>query len=287
MSCPVETVFLNRPKTIDFTSCFQVSPSASYGLENYTIQVSVQGQTGDMTTTATWPLSGTGEFLLFMTKQGRNLFLNTVNKPPNVTILPFKDNIPVVLVTFTATIGVATDIRYEFFLDDVTVTIPQTRVQGQKASSLNGSLQLPDEQSVPRITARSFSTPDGEQICSLDFQLLFEENCGLKERFYRQYCAENKKYDMRFWKVIDAPGCTLAEQLIYLEEKKGLLDRDQFLQYMVVRYVLYGFFFGRFTIAGLLQCKAQKLNQALLGTPWAIFLPLLKNPLYASYFLPC
>lgn len=155
--------------------------------------------------------------------------------------------------------------------DVVTVTL-----EANFRNMLDGSFLAPGPGEVPNIFAKIEATPDGQEICVLNF-VVTEQN---RTRTYRQYCTS-------FTAVICAPGCrkgcTLRQKL------ESLQLGEDFVQYFVLRYILSALLdikpFNNFNIQLLRQRYNDDFLTNLAETEYRTFLPTLTaNPEFATYF---
>ena len=127
---------------------------------------------------------------------------------------------------------------------------------------------LPGPGSVPNITAVIFPTHDGNEINELLFQVVNSD--GIKN--YRQPVV-------RFAPVIRGCASSLKQKILDLDLG------EEFLQYLVLRYILSGIAYG-FNVNLLRQRYNCSFLASLVGTEYEVFLPILEaNPYFPTYFL--
>lgn len=163
-----------------------------------------------------------------------------------------------------------------FNFDSVTDGIRPDFVLG----NTNG-FSLPAPNSVPNVTARARPSPDGRQICELDFTVTLQGsslNC-VQKSVYKQYCLD-------FASVIRCPEkCTLRQALDCLIACGRLTDSNDFLQYMILRYILSGLVFGQFSVQYLRQRYNEQFLTLVSMPPYEAFLPSLQEGTqYVSLF---
>lgn len=258
----------SAPTTVDLSSCVSDPGAEAYGLNSYNVTLSSTTNGDLVTTTITFDRSTPVGMRVFYNTSTQTLRVeNTSQAPlPQVRANDAQGEPPLTAYAiFQRTDGnPGNPIQFLFDYGTPGRIGVYSRIEDSIAFT------LPGPGSVPNISAVILPTHDGKEINELLFQVV--NSAGTQN--YRQPVV-------RFAPVICGCASSLRQKILDL----GL--GEEFLQYLVLRYILNGVaYLQRFDVNLLRQRYNCSFLASLVGTEYAVFLPILEaNANFPSYFL--
>lgn len=269
-SCTKLVPIPSAATTVDLSSCLSDRGAALYGLSSYKVTLSSTVNRDVITTNITFDRSVPAGMTVFYNTSLRTLRVENASQTPvpQIAANGADGEPPLTAYAIFQPLVPQSMVEPIQFLFDYNSNPGQIGVYARFYERV--VFTLPGPGSVPNITAVIIPTHDGKEIS----ELLFQVTNSTGTQNYRQPVV-------RFAPVICGCAGSLRQKILDLGEG------EEFLQYLVLRYILSGIaYVQRFDVNLLRQRYNCSFLASLSGTEYEIFLPILKaNPDFPRYFL--
>lgn len=170
--------------------------------------------------------------------------------------------------------GITTRVNWTF------TALSETSVRGQMCltTGLAGPLPIGGgsvSANCPSIVGMAYPSPDGKEVCFLEYKVSIPGDCFAVEKSYKQYC-------LNLTDVLSGEGCTFDQKVLDLQVRYPNITMDSLVSYASLRLILSQIVFGNFNLQYLGQCYYPKLIRKLQKSAFCNFAQRLEQD-YAGY----
>lgn len=252
--------------------CAQLSPEL-FGLNTFNIRFtrSVDGSTGYTTVTGTFNngIPGAPQFRVSVDPMGEG-FTATTDSPSISFLTPSVGQTLIVLYSDDA----GNILRYDLSFDSEVGFL--TSVEGRIFLPISYVITLPEVDGCEPIPGFIYLSHDGKNVCQISFTVQSKPAACRKNKctviVETTPASQFTSYCLDLQCVLRGKGCTLREQVDYIEARGVNIDFDTFVQYSVLRLILSMVLFGKFDVDFLRRefyedflCKLGESNYACYG----------------------
>lgn len=252
--------------------CTQLSPEL-FGLNTFNIRFtrSVDGSTGYTTVTGSFNngIPGAPQFRVSVNPLGEGFSATT--ESPSISFLTPSSG-QTLIVLFSDDSG--NMLRYDLSFSNEGGFL--TGVEGRVFLPISYTISLPEVDGCEPIPGSIYLSHDGKNVCQISFTVQSKPSACRKNKcsvlVETTPASQFTSYCLDLQCVLRGKGCTLREQVDYIEAQGVNIDFDTLVQYSVLRLILSMVLFGKFDVDFLRRefyedflCKLRESNYACYG----------------------